>query len=101
MRRSWWLAGLAIAVLIVVILAPLASPDPDGLQRVAEERGFVGQAQDALFDILPGYSVPGVDDAAIATIVAGVIGVVIVFALMWGLGLLLARRRRDSDGESS
>ena len=29
----WWLVGLAIAILVVVVLAPLASPDPDGLER--------------------------------------------------------------------
>ncbi|MFN2419307.1 MAG: PDGLE domain-containing protein, partial [Candidatus Limnocylindria bacterium] len=33
--RWWWLAGLAVAALVVVILAPLASGDPDGLERVA------------------------------------------------------------------
>jgi hypothetical protein len=29
--RLWWVAGLAIAILVVVMLAPLASGDPDGL----------------------------------------------------------------------
>ncbi len=42
--RWWWVVGIAIAALIVVILAPLASPDPDGLERVAEDHGFIDQA---------------------------------------------------------
>ena len=33
-----------IAALVVIILAPLASPDPDGLERVAEDKGFLSQA---------------------------------------------------------
>lgn len=89
----WWVAGLGIAALVVIILAPLASPDPDGLERVAEDKGFLAQAQDALYSILPDYTIPGIDDPATTTILAGLVGLVIVFALMWGLGRLLARRR--------
>ena len=35
MRRRWWLIGLAIAGIVVLVFAPLASPYPDGLERVA------------------------------------------------------------------
>jgi hypothetical protein len=90
--RWWWVAGLAIAALVVVVLAPLASSDPDGLERIAEDHGFLQAARDALFSLIPDYSVPGVDGSA-STMLAGLIGVVVVFALMVGLGRLLARRR--------
>ena len=101
MRRRWWLAGLVLAALIVVLLAPLASPDPDGLERVAEDRGFLASAQDALYQLLPDYTVPGVSDATLTTILAGLIGVAIVFGLTWSLGTVLARRRQRHDGEPS
>lgn len=101
MRNRWWVVGLALAALIVIVLAPLASPDPDGLVRVAEDRGFMTEAHDAAYEILPGYSVPGVEDPGITTIVAGLIGVIIVFALVWALGVLLARRRRAAEREPS
>jgi hypothetical protein len=91
-HRLWWLVGLGIAVLVVVILAPLASPDPDGLERVAEDKGFLGQAEDALYSILPDYTIPGIDDPTVTTILAGLIGLAIVFGVMWGVGRLLARR---------
>jgi cobalt/nickel transport system permease protein len=93
--------GLAIAGLIVLLLAPLASPDPDGLERVAEDHGFLAQAQDALYALLPDYTVPGLADPGATTIVAGLIGTVLVFLLMWGLGAILARRRDDGDQEPS
>jgi hypothetical protein len=98
-RRSrwWWVVGLAIAALVVIVLAPLASPDPDGLERVAEDRGFIDRAQDALYQILPDYSIPGIDDPFLSTVLAGLIGVAVVFALMVGLGRLLARRRAPTE----
>ena len=90
--RRWWLVGLAIAVLVVVVLAPLASPDPDGLERVGEDAGFLDAARDALYSVLPDYTVPGIDDP-VSTIVSGLIGIAIVFLVMVGLGVLLRRRR--------
>jgi hypothetical protein len=92
--RFWWVAGLAIAALIVVVLAPLASADPDGLQRVAGDQGFLQSARDALYSIIPHYNVPGVD-GNLSKILAGLIGIVIVFGLMVLVGRVLARRRTE------
>jgi hypothetical protein len=91
--RYWWLVGLALAALIVIVLSPLASPDPDGLQRVAADEGFLEAARNALFSIIPGYNVPGVH-GNLSRILGGLIGVVIVFALMAVVGRILVRRRR-------
>ena len=92
LRRWWWVAGLAIAALVVVFLAPLASSDPDGLQRVAKDNGFIGAAQGAVYSVIPGYSVPGLD-GNLSKIAAGLIGIAIVFVVIWLLGRVLARRR--------
>jgi type IV secretory pathway VirB2 component (pilin) len=92
LSRYWWVVGLAIAALIVVVLAPLASADPDGLERVAGDHGFLQSARDAIYSIVPDYTLPGVD-GNLSTILAGLIGIVIVFGLMVLVGRLLARRR--------
>jgi hypothetical protein len=92
LKRYWWAVGLGIAALVVIVLAPLASADPDGLEAVAEEKGFIETAQDALFSIIPDYAFPGVDDPVISTVLAGLIGIVIVFLVMVGLGRILRRR---------
>jgi ABC-type Fe3+ transport system permease subunit len=91
--RWWWVAGVAIAALIVVVFAPLASSDPDGLERVAADQGFIDRASNLFSGILSGYGIPGIGDPAVSTIVSGLIGVAIVLVIMFALGRLLARRR--------
>jgi cobalt/nickel transport system permease protein len=90
--RLWPVAGVAIAALVVAILAPLASSDPDGLERVAEDAGFLDRAQNAAYHLLTDYVVPGLEGNA-STIVAGLIGIAIVVPIMLGVGRLLARPR--------
>jgi len=96
-RRYWWVAGLAAAVLVVVILAPLASSEPDGLERVAIDTGFADQGTAAAYSILPDYSVPFLGDGPVSLIVAGLVGVGLVFGLVWLLGRVLARRTQPTD----
>ncbi|MEX1104073.1 MAG: PDGLE domain-containing protein [Dehalococcoidia bacterium] len=93
LRRYWWVAGLVIAVVVVSFAVPFASSDPDGLEKVAEDKEFVTDAEDNGYEWLPDYSVPGVDNERVSGILAGVIGLVVVFLLMVGFGRLVARRR--------
>lgn len=91
--RRWWVAGLVIAVLVVVVLAPLASSDPDGLERVAEDEGFVDQAENLVGGLLSEYAIPGIEDPTVSTILSGLLGLAIVVLAIVLLGRLLARRR--------
>lgn len=95
LARHWWVAGLAIAGGIAVLAAVFASGDPDGLDSVAIEKGFEGAAKDPGFEILPGYTIPGLD-GTFSTIAAGVVGIAAIFLLTLLLGRLLARRRKDT-----
>ena len=96
-RRYWWLAGLVVAAAVVVILGPLASSDPDGLERVAIDSGFAEQGQEAAFELLPDYSVPLLGDGPFSLVVAGLIGVALIFGAMWVLGRVLSRRAHPTD----
>lgn len=96
-RRYWWIAGLLMAAAVVIVLGPMASSDPDGLERVAIDSGFAEQGQDAALAILPDYSVPLLGDGPLSLIVAGLAGVAVIFAAMWLLGRILARRAHPTD----
>ena len=89
--RRWIAAALGIVVFVVIAAATWASADPDGLERVAQDVGFIDAAQDPGYQILPDYTLPGLD-GTLSTIVAGLIGVLVVVGLVLLLGRLAARR---------
>jgi hypothetical protein len=91
LKRNWWTIGLLLAV-GVALLSPLASPHPDGLERVAEDEGFIERAQDAPYELIPDYVFPGIADERLATILAGIVGTLVVFGLTAGLTWALRRR---------
>jgi cobalt/nickel transport system permease protein len=93
-RTAWWVVGLLIA-LALVLLAPLASGSPDGLERVAEDQGFIDTAEDPPYEIIADYLFPGVENQDAATILAGIVGTVLVFGIGYGLAYLIVSVRRS------
>lgn len=91
-----WAVGLALA-LALAIASPLASSHPDGLEWVAEQNGFLSSAQGPLFKIIPDYALPGVSSQALATILAGILGTLLVFGVAFGVAYL--RRNRQVSGD--
>lgn len=93
--RAWWLVlgvGLAIA-LAITLFSPFASSHPDGLEKVAEDKQFLDEAEDPGYTIIPDYTFPGVENEHLATILSGVVGVLIVAGLALGIGYLARRSR--------
>ncbi len=81
--------GLVIILGLLILVVPYASTLPDGLTKVAQSLGFDYRAT-ALHQIpspLQGYAVPGITSPETASVIAGLIGAVLVF----GLSVVLAR----------
>lgn len=95
--KAIWVGGLVIA-LALAVLAPLASANPDGLEWVAEQRGFLDRGQGPLYNIIPDYVFPGISDEAVATILAGFVGVLLVLGVVAALNY--SRRRRAADNRA-
>jgi cobalt/nickel transport system permease protein len=92
------LSGGLIALLLAV-LSPLASSHPDGLEWVAEQNGFLERAQEAIYHLAPDYALPGISDPALATIAAGILGLVIVFGVAYGVGSAEKRASKKASSE--
>lgn len=90
-----WIVGLLIAILLAVA-SPLASAHPDGLEWVAEQQGFLEAAREPFYNIIPDYVLPGISNEALATILAGIIGVLIVFGASLAIAYLRRTRRSVS-----
>ena len=102
-NRTLWAfvaGGLLVAASLAFFVSPHASSSPDGLERVATDRGFIDTAPGhAMVDApLADYGVRGVDDPRLSTGLAGVIGVAVCFALGSAF-VLVVRRRGVRDGE--
>jgi len=91
------LLGLGAALLLALLISPFASPRPDGLEKVAADKGFLhrGERKPPLTVPLPDYTWPGIRDARVATAVSGAFGTLAVFGIAWGAAALL-RVKRDS-----
>lgn len=94
MKLKWWQIGL-IACLAVACLSPLASSSPDGLERVAENKGFIDLGQEAPFQVIADYVFPGIENEALATILAGLIGTLILFSVVYGMARLLKPGKKE------
>jgi len=88
--RGWIYAGIVVS-LLAVLFSPLASSNPDGLERVAKDIGFLNSGQSAPFEVLPDYIVPWLGKTALSTIIAGGVGALLVLGLLILIGRNLRR----------
>lgn len=96
-------AGLVVALVLAFFVSPQASSNPDGLEKVATEKGIDTKARDHTFASSPtaDYGVKGVDDEGLSTGLAGVLGVTVVFVLAGGLFFVVRRAGGRSSSEGS
>jgi len=97
LRTGTFLAlGVLVALLLAGVASWYASGSPDGLEKVAEDKGFLSSAEDHGLADSPfaGYATKGVDSGRLSGGLAGVAGV--GATLLIGGVLFTAVRRRPS-----
>ncbi|MEU8870255.1 energy-coupling factor ABC transporter permease [Streptomyces javensis] len=99
-RRVWW-AGLAAALLCAGVVSFYASASPDGLEKVAHDKGIDQKAEDhaAKDSPLADYGVKDITDARLSGGLAGVIGVGATLAVGSGVFVVIRRRRATAESE--
>lgn len=78
LTNKFLLAGIAISLLAAGVLSFYASSSPDGLEKVAEEKGFLDTAKDPINSGSPlaDYGVSGVDNERLSVGLSGLVGVI-------------------------
>ena len=101
--RLFVIAGLCVAAALALFVSGFASSAPDGLERVAADKGFLDTAAEhALGDSpLADYTVQALGSGRLSTGVSGLIGVLLTFALGLALFALLRGRQRHGPDRTS
>ncbi len=96
-------AGLLVALVLAGIVSFYASSSPDGLNRVAQDKGFSNAEKQHGADDSPfaGYDTKGVDNGRLSGGLAGVVGSLVVLTIAGGLAFAVRRRTPDQTPQKT
>jgi hypothetical protein len=87
--------GFAITIFLASVVSYYASGDPDGLEKVAEDKGFIDDAADHSLGNSPlaDYGVSAISDDRLSVAVSGAIGVILMLIISTLLFKFLAKKK--------
>ncbi|MBU3911914.1 MAG: PDGLE domain-containing protein [Candidatus Omnitrophica bacterium] len=93
MHKKEILLWLAAALILAFFVSPFAASSPDGLEKVADDKGFLekGETEPVVSSPVPDYAWPGIKNEGMATGLAGIFGTLVVFGLAYGIGAMTKR----------
>lgn len=96
--NRFYLYFLLVSVVIAGGLSFYASSSPDGLEKIAEDKGFLETAKDSAVADSPlsDYGVAGVDHDRLSVGLSGVIGVFVTALVAFGVFALAKRMRKGT-----
>ncbi|MFE1898748.1 energy-coupling factor ABC transporter permease [Streptomyces yangpuensis] len=99
--KKVWATGLVTALVLAGFVSFYASANPDGLEKVAADKGIDAKVEEhaAAGSPLADYGVEDVEDARLSGGLAGVIGVGVT--VVAGTGIFWAVRRRTTDAPTA
>ena len=95
--KKFYIGGFLVSLLLAGVVSFYASSNPDGLEKVAEEIGFIETAKDPATagSALADYGVAGVENERASVGIAGVIGVAATGAVATILFIYLGKRKKS------
>ena len=97
-QKTFLISGFIASLFLAGVVSFYASSHPDGLEKVAEDIGFIETAKENTNadSVLADYGVKGVDNERLSVGAAGVIGVIATGVVSTGL-FRLVRRKPGSE----
>jgi len=98
-NRKFYASALLVSALLAGGASFYASSSPDGLEKVAEDVGFIESAKDHTFVdfTLADYGIAGLENARLSVGFAGLIGVVVTALVALGLFMLIRKKPVDKN----
>ncbi len=86
--------GLVLSLFVAVFVSFYASANPDGLEFVAEQVGFLNTAKDSATGSSPlaDYGLTGLENERLSVGIAGIVGVLLTAVISFGLFTLIKKR---------
>ncbi|HSM43961.1 MAG TPA: PDGLE domain-containing protein, partial [Acidimicrobiia bacterium] len=96
--RTFVIGGALVALVFATVVSQFALDAPDGLERVAEDTGFIASAEDHAWSefMFADYATSGISNETLSLAVAGVVGTLVTMAVAAGI-FLAVRERRGRD----
>ncbi len=86
-----YIKALILILFCLAVLIPFASSDPDGLEKVADTM-CIKETESISGALMPNYTISVVEMEYGSTLIAGVVGVLLVFGTAFILGKLVGKR---------
>lgn len=105
--RTFILTALIFSLMVAFFLSPFASSSPDGLERTAENLGFIERAEGNQIwqhSPIPDYEIKGIKNPILSTGIAGLAGTLAVFGAAWLIFWSASRRNAKkiiAEGEEA
>lgn len=86
--------GLVLSLFVAAFVSFYASANPDGLEFVAEQVGFLNTAKDSATESSPlaDYGLTGLENERLSVGIAGIVGVLLTAVISFGLFTLIKKR---------
>lgn len=92
--NKFLLAGVLVSLAVAGVLSYYASSSPDGLEKVAEDKGFLDTAKDSINSGTPlaDYGVSGIENERLSVGLSGLVGVIATLLVAGLLFKVIAKR---------
>lgn len=94
LQNKFLRAGLLVSLAIAGVLSYYASSQPDGLEKVAEDKSFLNTAKDSVNAGTPlaDYGITGLEHERLSVGLSGIIGVIVTLIVAFAIFKTLAKK---------